>query len=116
MALSSGHAAARRSTDRSRLGFLRRGPSSKARSASRTSSMETGAFRPSGALSDGQDVIADASEAHDARMARFSERLRVGWETTSFGCSNALPGRSEEHTSELQSQFHLVCRLLLEKQ
>src|SRR5438309_5523179 len=26
-----------------------------------------------------------------------------------------LHGRSEEHTSELQSQFHLVCRLLLEK-
>src|SRR5689334_23521457 len=28
-----------------------------------------------------------------------------------FGGDN----RSEEHTSELQSQFHLVCRLLLEK-
>src|SRR6266481_6909940 len=27
----------------------------------------------------------------------------------------APAGRSEEHTSELQSQFHLVCRLLLEK-
>src|SRR5438309_8254738 len=26
-----------------------------------------------------------------------------------------LDQRSEEHTSELQSQFHLVCRLLLEK-
>src|SRR5689334_13831189 len=26
-----------------------------------------------------------------------------------------LPRRSEEHTSELQSQFHLVCRLLLDK-
>src|SRR5438309_11927258 len=26
-----------------------------------------------------------------------------------------LGERSEEHTSELQSQFHLVCRLLLEK-
>src|SRR5438309_4519031 len=26
-----------------------------------------------------------------------------------------LAQRSEEHTSELQSQFHLVCRLLLEK-
>src|SRR5689334_24140662 len=26
-----------------------------------------------------------------------------------------LTSRSEEHTSELQSQFHLVCRLLLEK-
>src|SRR5689334_24838436 len=32
--------------------------------------------------------------------------------------SRSLAGemeRSEEHTSELQSQFHLVCRLLLEK-
>src|SRR2546430_10319225 len=28
----------------------------------------------------------------------------------------ALPGRSEEHTSELQSQSKLVCRLLLEKE
>src|SRR5947208_11659833 len=27
----------------------------------------------------------------------------------------AKPGRSEEHTSELQSPDHLVCRLLLEK-
>src|SRR6266487_2988157 len=26
-----------------------------------------------------------------------------------------LPERSEEHTSELQSPVHLVCRLLLEK-
>src|SRR2546422_2497049 len=26
-----------------------------------------------------------------------------------------IPGRSEEHTSELQSRLHLVCRLLLEK-
>src|SRR2546422_2561961 len=34
-----------------------------------------------------------------------------------FGCSEAgLPAeRSEEHTSELQSRLHLVCRLLLEK-
>src|SRR5690554_7622511 len=29
--------------------------------------------------------------------------------------SNATPWRSEEHTSELQSRPHLVCRLLLEK-
>src|SRR5689334_23563896 len=35
----------------------------------------------------------------------FDERDRIG----------SLPVRSEEHTSELQSQFHLVCRLLLEK-
>src|SRR5438309_6684105 len=30
-------------------------------------------------------------------------------------CPVADNTRSEEHTSELQSQFHLVCRLLLEK-
>src|SRR5689334_24426042 len=29
--------------------------------------------------------------------------------------SMSVAPRSEEHTSELQSQFHLVCRLLLEK-
>src|SRR5438876_1565213 len=29
-------------------------------------------------------------------------------------CGNLVP-RSEEHTSELQSPVHLVCRLLLEK-
>src|SRR2546430_13099276 len=29
--------------------------------------------------------------------------------------TSCVPGRSEEHTSELQSQSNLVCRLLLEK-
>src|SRR2546422_7544785 len=29
--------------------------------------------------------------------------------------SRSSPVRSEEHTSELQSRLHLVCRLLLEK-
>src|SRR2546429_6931097 len=29
--------------------------------------------------------------------------------------SGTGPARSEEHTSELQSRLHLVCRLLLEK-
>src|SRR5256886_13447625 len=35
-----------------------------------------------------------------------------------LGCGRCAPlahGRSEEHTSELQSQSNLVCRLLLEK-
>src|SRR2546429_3516692 len=32
-----------------------------------------------------------------------------------FGRSDKPPDRSEEHTSELQSRLHLVCRLLLEK-
>src|SRR2546429_3393022 len=33
----------------------------------------------------------------------------------STGCRGARRSRSEEHTSELQSRLHLVCRLLLEK-
>src|SRR5207244_6816268 len=35
--------------------------------------------------------------------------------TKRLPCVVALEGRSEEHTSELQSPDHLVCRLLLEK-
>src|SRR2546422_2235259 len=31
------------------------------------------------------------------------------------GGTLSRPSRSEEHTSELQSRLHLVCRLLLEK-
>src|SRR2546422_7833004 len=31
------------------------------------------------------------------------------------GLKRRTPARSEEHTSELQSRLHLVCRLLLEK-
>src|SRR5690554_7166072 len=39
------------------------------------------------------------------------------WETAIFEQMFAAlkPNRSEEHTSELQSRPHLVCRLLLEK-
>src|SRR5690625_6093675 len=33
----------------------------------------------------------------------------------SYGIGKNAPFRSEEHTSELQSRGHLVCRLLLEK-
>src|SRR5699024_12218980 len=32
-----------------------------------------------------------------------------------IACGTAAYARSEEHTSELQSRFDLVCRLLLEK-
>src|SRR2546422_1677126 len=33
----------------------------------------------------------------------------------STACDHSRDARSEEHTSELQSRLHLVCRLLLEK-
>src|SRR2546430_12412114 len=60
--------------------------------------------------------------SHPARAAALrSERVRVfpggwrsrqAWARRNGGAPNI---RSEEHTSELQSQSNLVCRLLLEK-
>src|SRR5205085_5161090 len=41
--------------------------------------------------------------------------LEVGGEPVGVGQEHPRPARSEEHTSELQSQSNLVCRLLLEK-
>src|SRR3989449_4341502 len=43
--------------------------------------------------------------------------LTMGWCLDCHRRQNATAGahRSEEHTSELQSRLHLVCRLLLEK-
>src|SRR5439155_20124795 len=51
------------------------------------------------------------------------DRQRVVAAEWQIGCEQTIPdhadcvqiGRSEEHTSELQSRGHLVCRLLLEK-
>src|SRR5688572_30910084 len=44
--------------------------------------------------------------------ARRSASCRMGRKSNS---TKPGPSRSEEHTSELQSQSNLVCRLLLEK-
>src|SRR2546427_11566368 len=45
--------------------------------------------------------------------ARSSGAIRISFDLKRRKRSSAL--RSEEHTSELQSQSNLVCRLLLEK-
>src|SRR5258708_24932857 len=50
----------------------------------------------------GAGVSNDVEYVHDAHNSRL-KRNRVAFE------------RSEEHTSELQSPDHIVCRLLLEK-
>src|SRR2546422_10850996 len=59
---------------------------------------------------------------HDALPILFDTKARraIGltsgeWSIDWRGKSVDLGGRSEEHTSELQSRLHLVCRLLLEK-
>src|SRR2546427_4396041 len=54
------------------------------------------------------------------RMSGFHRRvLRGATHVRHARCHRGTPrrraGRSEEHTSELQSQSNLVCRLLLEK-
>src|SRR5207244_4633673 len=59
-----------------------------------------------------RDQMPETSRAATAinAIARLNHRLRGRCcRPTSFD------GRSEEHTSELQSPDHLVCRLLLEK-
>src|SRR3989441_6300503 len=63
-----------------------------------------------------QDVITTYEQAHKA----FIERVRRTPEaelnkTVKFFVAPQQMGRSEEHTSEVQSRLHLVCRLLLEK-
>src|SRR2546422_3316176 len=54
--------------------------------------------------------IARGVERHDAQ-ARDEQAVREPHESA----GEQGGGRSEEHTSELQSRLHLVCRLLLEK-
>src|SRR2546422_4424558 len=57
---------------------------------------------------------------HEARQARASPFVAPGlrWPVARPECAARVRWgalRSEEHTSELQSRLHLVCRLLLEK-
>src|SRR6266487_5154050 len=58
--------------------------------------------------------------APNREPAPFAVRITSGIETCPFVMYRVLAiwfaiRRSEEHTSELQSPVHLVCRLLLEK-
>src|SRR6266702_6363804 len=49
-------------------------------------------------------------------LFRSCARIPAPWPREGSVCfSGAILLRSEEHTSELQSRGHLVCRLLLEK-
>src|SRR5690348_17825776 len=49
-------------------------------------------------------ILEDSSERERALLTEFLA-----------ACRHSGKARSEEHTSELQSPVHLVCRLLLEK-
>src|SRR5207249_8773069 len=55
----------------------------------------------------GVDGVVFVADSQAARMEANQESLK--------NLQSNLKDRSEEHTSELQSRFDLVCRLLLEK-
>src|SRR5207249_9523047 len=48
-------------------------------------------------------------------LAYRSRMRRLTWQSWRLSRRQTTNSRSEEHTSELQSRFDLVCRLLLEK-
>src|SRR4051794_4918250 len=74
-------------------------------------SMLTGAFSPSGARNAGHEAIAEASEAQEARIARFSASVGSGCETTSLGCSKTVPGCSSAWKSKTLSWVAVVGRM-----
>src|SRR2546422_1116133 len=70
-------------------------------------------FRSGQDRADGGDVVPGTD---DGPVLRPAEPVHDGREQTGApGDPAHEEGRSEEHTSELQSRLHLVCRLLLEK-
>src|SRR5687768_18067599 len=50
-----------------------------------------------------------------AALIRETGTRVIDQDATHHLCGHCVELRSEEHTSELQSRLHLVCRLLLEK-
>src|SRR2546422_1725166 len=73
------------------------------------------------AVVDGLGHGAEAASAAQAAVAALERHASESLVGLVERCHRALKGtrgavmRSEEHTSELQSRLHLVCRLLLEK-
>src|SRR5258708_14952585 len=72
-------------------------------------------FRSRARAGAGPVAAARASGARVARAALAALRRRSAEAGAAGAEGGAQLARSEEHTSELQSPDHLVCRLLLEK-
>src|SRR5690625_6249180 len=69
-----------------------------------TSSHSVGKYRPRS--------LTQSSKS--ASLSSFGV-VMTGWSGSRISTGASAAVRSEEHTSELQSRGHLVCRLLLEK-
>src|SRR2546430_14345387 len=63
------------------------------------------------------DTLVSWTEREDSEAGRFAgtARYTIRFDAPGEASAYLLDLRSEEHTSELQSQSNLVCRLLLEK-
>src|SRR5438270_1307279 len=63
-----------------------------------------------------RDAVVTLYPSSGARAPRPGGRYAIAQQNLQFHpFLTIVPVRSEEHTSELQSQSNLVCRLLLEK-
>src|SRR2546422_3297317 len=66
----------------------------------------------------GELLVVETQKAHDSCLQVVHVHLVPGdreAQLVRLPVHHAALHRSEEHTSELQSRLHLVCRLLLEK-
>src|SRR2546429_5884109 len=61
------------------------------------------------------ELEADRRQLLTARLHQADGRQAQAFALNDVVMQKHDTGRSEEHTSELQSRLHLVCRLLLEK-
>src|SRR5699024_12228524 len=76
-------------------------------------------------MRESEDLINDAQKAVAAHLEKIMDRKTSKWSEIKNEIIDTIAPllykktkrrpRSEEHTSELQSRFDLVCRLLLEK-
>src|SRR2546429_1535377 len=76
-------------------------------------------FRSNAALREASEVRVRGAALlrilHHEAHPGSGELPRISHLTARLGIEGRAIERSEEHTSELQSRLHLVCRLLLEK-
>src|SRR5256885_10096473 len=72
-------------------------------------------FRSVAFAAGAQCAIGQFAGAFVGFLVRVEDARRVVQKLASRALEHALQGRSEEHTSELQSPCNLVCRLLLEQ-
>src|SRR5207253_3539245 len=58
-------------------------------------------------------ILETLTKQLDVAIAQPTQDAWKSWGSVAIACAVTLYFRSEEHTSELQSRGHLVCRLLL---